>query len=1629
MCKRTLYLILCICFLFTACSKNKEVSNDNENSQHVQENTVYDDDEFELIAIKSDNQGIDNSTGFQLTSKESIDINYIKNNLKIIPDKEFKVEELSSKSYNIIPLSLLENDKIYQVKINDKDYVYSWAFQTKKNLQVEGTLPANNSEDVPWNSGIEMYFTLENLGKIDDFFEINPHVEGKFITNNNTIVFVPEQLERNTVYTVTIKKGFGLIDGSDILEEDYVFSFSTQKDMNSQIYFARPIINIHENNPKIVDAYIQTEKEFNINIYQYKDSDKFAQDVFNFADTGKFPKEIDNNKLTLINSFKQKPFMQEISYYQNALFELPYELTKGYYLVEFNAVESENKQYLFLQINDILIYNALFDNQVLVFACDSNTSDEIQNAEIILNDKSMGYTDENGVLVLNEKPSKFKSINLRVKKEGFNDFIYAENLFNNHYYFMFINSLYNYSAYMDTDRPVYLPNDTVNVWGFARYRDNKSLNKVKIELVELNTELILDTKYADLTDIGTYETQFELKNITSEVLKINVYDNDNFVSTEYISVREYTKPLFTLDGTLDKEFAFTGENINYKINANFFDGNPVPNVKLNFYTHNYSYRGNVIYNGMNQVITLNENGEYTVSLNTNVKSNNWRPVTINLDCFTNEAEDKPVSVNDNFKIFPKNKMLEIEQNTDIPQSLNILFHELKMENYKPDNDEDYYYYYYDGFKNLRGNPLDDVIQVKIIERYYEKIKIGEQYDFISKVNEILYDYKLVENTVYNDSVNTVLGIANVQIPNYNEERNYDVIAYYEDNDGGIQEESYVYGKRFSYNDKYYKLEKEDNKDNYRLNDSINFRLKYEEKDVENIENDNLFVMFMKNNLIDYKVSDSTSIQTTFKEDYIPNIFLYGVYVKNGYTYPVSQNDALRYDRTERQLYLDVTTNKEEYLPGEEVTIDVKAKDENNKPLVADVNFSVVDEAYFAMFNKNVNTLKAMYEYSWVGGLRRSYLSNLDLSERIVEAEMGGGGGEDGAFRDDFKDTSLFKTITTDKNGNGTLKFKLADNLTSWRITYQGITDKLYAGSGTKNITVSLPFFVDLIMNKEYLKEDKINISLRVFGENAKESEQVEYKVTVKNKDNSKKSDYSATGKAGDYTNIELNKLSEGQYEIYVTAKCNNNEDKIKEEFSVVDSFIYFNNTDYYKISENTVLDEVFSNPVITLFNESTSDFYNSLSNISSSYGKRIDQTICSMLAIKYINDYFSTDLYFNEEEMLNEINKYESREGGFKLFPYSEPSTELTAKLTQVIDNDYLEEKMKVYFKNKLNAEEYNKDIAPAMWGLSKFKEPMLLTIYDLLENKNENLETRDKIYLSLALAEFGDYKNAKKYYKELTSNLKNSGDYLYFADGADEKDNYEITALLSVLGTKVQDYAKSDKLFKYIYNKPSKFTLSNFEQLIYIMNRDIMKLDEIKDLFGEVTVNVSGNTKTYKLKLFDRESFSVKKDQIKDIKFSNINGSIACKVEALGNKNDLDKNKSGDFSISIYYMKKDISTKQTNFNHSDVVKVTITPSYSPKVENGFYEITYIIPSGFRFIDSEINPSWLNVNGQKVTYDCSYSKKYPQIVPMVFYIQAVQKGEYTVDYAVIKEYFEAKLNYVEKAKLIVNWQDGKNANI
>lgn len=1602
---------LCTVMILTSC--NKQNNKLNETSSPIENNINAASQSYELIALKSDKQGIELSSAFQLSSDTDIDKNFIKDNLQIMPEIDYDIKKVSSTVYNVIPSSSLENNKIYQIKLNNTNSPYSWAFQTKKQFSVENTIPYDKSSYVPANSGIELYFNMGNLELIDEYFSISPHVEGKFLYNDKSVVFVPKDgLKDGKRYTVTVKKGFGVKDSSEELLEDFEFYFEVNKNQSDIPYYGDDLTNIYEANYKMFKGYFgsnYTKSEFKIDIYKFKDVDSFSDSIKEYYETKEISKNLeDTSVFTRVNTIYQKPYMQPNSYMSEGIFELPSELEKGYYLLNISLEGKEFNCYKFMQINDMMMYNAMFNDKILIYAVDGKNSQGINDAEVFIDGKKIGKTGKDGIVVSDINAEELKeNLNLiRVKAKNYNDFIYIDNSYSYRYYENEYSNVYKYNTYLYTDRSVYMPTDTINIWGYAKLKDGTKVDKVKLELVETNTDIVLDTKYVDLTDIGTYQTEFSLSYYTSSYCEINIYHNDKLINSRYLDIKEYSKPLYTITGEFDKEFVYSREPLKLKLNAKFFDGYPASNIEVR-YGNDYS-----IYNGGSsdyKVATFDNNGEVLLDIDTNFGSTDWRPQSATIYSSNNLAEERIINNYNTYTVFPKHQMLEIEESYDGSGSFNVLLHELDNSLYGTDKYVDY--------TSLRGKPIDGDVKVTIIEYYYEKYKKSEHYDFINKVNVIDYRYELKENIVYDSVTMTSEGLSNTTIPNYNIERDYKIIASYDDGDGGLSEESYFRGTFYPYSRDFYYLNETVEKENYRLNEEIGLSLKYKDNDVENIDGDKILILALGNGLIDYKLLDESTFKYNFKESFIPNVILNGVYIKNGYMYPIDGRMSLQYDYTERQIYFDVATNKEEYRPGEEVSLDIRAYDENNKPIEADVNVSVVDEAYFAVFPQNVDTLSNIYGYYYGTGLISTYLSNREVIYDSGAERGGGGGGNEGILREKFKDTSTFKTVRTNKDGRANLKFKLADNITSWRITYQGISDKKYAGNGTKNITASLPFYVDMIMYNKYLKEDKISVSLRVFGNDAQKGDKVDYKVVVKNKADNKEQEYKKEGIIGDYTNIYIDNKDIGQYEIYVYASYKDLKDAIKEEFEVVESYVYFNNTTEYNVTDNTVLDEVYSNPVITLYNNSQSDFFLSLRDIAGSNGKRIDQVVCSLAATNYINKYFNLDWHYNEKELVSILNSYVGSNGGYKLLQYTADDAELTAKVAYVIDNEIVDRQTKRYFNNVLSDNVYNNKMAPALWGLAKNKEPILLNVYELL--KNENLPTKDKLYLYLSLAELGDINTVEKHYKQLLdSNVKKSGEYLYFDDNFDAVYNYELTSLMAILGVKLKDYENSDKLFKYIYNNPSSYTLSNLEQLIYIMNRDILSIDEVKDLFGEVTVTINDKKYDYKLKLFDTVSFSVEKDDLKNVKFSNIKGDVTCVIEALGNKDDLAKNKSDDLKIDLAYTSENSTAKKTSYKQSEIIKVTITPTVASTIEHGSYEITYVLPSGFRFVSNDKNNhAWSIEEGQKLRYFIRFHRINYNLTPVMFYMQATQNGEYTVDYAVIKENYGTKLNYLEKSKI------------
>jgi antitoxin component of RelBE/YafQ-DinJ toxin-antitoxin module len=163
---------------------------------------------IDISADESDRLGISTTTAFRLVFDKAADEQAVAASLSVEPEQAFSIKKLSEKEFAVEFDKPLQSNSIYNLAVNDKDTgaKKSWAFQTKRQFSVLRTLPRDKSIQIPLNTGIEISFSHDGIENAEQYFEISPEVIGRVELNKKTLIFVPQKLEENTLYTVTIKK-------------------------------------------------------------------------------------------------------------------------------------------------------------------------------------------------------------------------------------------------------------------------------------------------------------------------------------------------------------------------------------------------------------------------------------------------------------------------------------------------------------------------------------------------------------------------------------------------------------------------------------------------------------------------------------------------------------------------------------------------------------------------------------------------------------------------------------------------------------------------------------------------------------------------------------------------------------------------------------------------------------------------------------------------------------------------------------------------------------------------------------------------------------------------------------------------------------------------------------------------------------------------------------------------------------------------------------------------------------------------------------------------------------------------------------------------------------------------------
>ncbi len=1582
------------------------------------DNLSFLDSDIQITADDSDSIGVSPTSSFRLLFGKTPDEKSLSASLSVEPEQAYSLKKVSEKEYRVKFENPLTSNSIYSFILNDKNTgkKQSWSFQTKKSFRVVRTLPRDQSAQVPVNSGIEITFSHKDVENAEENFSISPEVKGRFEWHGKVLVFVPEKLEKGTIYTVTLKKGIGLKGSGETLAEDLSFRFQTEMPNNgsnklnysfSDIVYSftpreTPALSIYADE-KLYDTDMQ------ISLYSYDDNETFLNDLKKKTSLPYWA--VSENKDMYDESRMQKAatvtahvYKQAAGYWSNTYLVLPSTLPEGYYLV--CAEVDGYKYYTQLQINNTSVYIMTTEQQSIAWINDSVTGQPLEGAEFMLDGGKPVKSDQSGMAVIKEPlPTTEANCTFFLVRPATGPVFVARvlnNIYQPYYDYNFRNgsdTRDNYWTYLYLDKDMFLPEDTINIWGVLKPRDGVAAeNEAKLELIryvyysEESDASVLSSQNVKISPSGTFTGSLKISGYNPGSYEVRVLVGDKVMMTRYIEVMDYTKPVYKLEIDSDRKYISLGEKINYSILSSFYEGTPVSDMKL-------SYTGDIY--GSNQIegkLVCDNSGTAKLTLQPTATEQSFRPLSFGLTVSNSESGEQQVMESNYVYVFPRDTMIEIEPKSDKDKcTFNFETNKIDLSRLEEDGVNIY------DEKNYKGVSVDIPLSAELYERHYESKKTGSYYDFINKVTRDTYEYYEVQSLVQKYSFTTANGKYTLDFTP-GKDKQYILEVFGSDSEGRtIHETAYAYGwDWYSYDgfgESTYGIGGNENNRTFKQDDTVSVEVKYNSKQPFTGSSRKYLFIRLQNGILDYKLSAEPIYNFGFDKKFIPNMYVKAVCFDGANVYNAGIREY-RYDSSEKSLDISVKADKEYYRPGDTVKLAFEVKDAKGVPCSSELNVSVVDEAFFTLSPQYVDTLSSLYGPSISSGLVADYFSYTPPdSFNSPMAEMGEGG--DVYVRKDFRDSALFHSIVTDSSGKAMATFKLPDNLTSWRITYQAVTNDLKAGNGKLNISSKLPFFLDTVFNNSFITGDDPSIQLNAYGTELPENGKIDYELELAGANGVKKS-FTASGTAHVPTFLPLGAMDSGEYTLIVKASCGSLQDALERKFKVTGSLLETCRVDYKPLANDTVLTNgVKGLTSLVFYGEDSTLLYDGLQSLYWNWGQRLDQKLAERIGAKLLKNYFGEETYTDESF---DIGQYQTDDGGLALLTYDSSNSALSAKLcslsTEGIDRDALA----AYFYKLLgNKDTVPEDAAYAYWGLAALKEPVLLDIRSLLAS--DGITPEIKLILGNALAEIGDFQGARNIYSEAmkTSTVT---DTMAWLDAGTRDKSIDLTSLCSLIALRINAPEKL-KLFTYISSNSTSELLVNLEKMVFVTN--YIKEASLNNSFS---YELEGAKKQVELKNGGCYRLILTPEKLSNIKFGDVKGKIQVAASYVAPVSEVRATGGNLASLERVYTAANSTVSGDTFSKSDKIKVTITPKFDAAAPDGYYEITDILPAGFRYVRSDFvedadSHTWYpdEVTGQKVVFGYYYNKnsKFSNMRGSItYYAVAVSPGSYTADNAAIR---------------------------
>lgn len=759
----------------------------------------------------------------------------------------------------------------------------------------------------------------------------------------------------------------------------------------------------------------------------------------------------------------------------------------GVYLVE--AVGQELRAYTIVVVTDLaMVEKASPNGELLVYAVDRRTGAPRPDTqiEIVKAQKPLaaGRTNAEGVFrtkIADDKNDEELG-EPEIPQVDNNGFVILASQ-RDHFAISDLESFYfdgadagNVQGYIYTDRPIYRPAHQVFFKGILRALDEQHrYRSLKSQTVSVTIK--------DPTDARIYEQELRLSSrgtfhgdlTLAEEAPLGVYQIEAAAEdgswTGSFEVAEYKKPEYKVTVTTPQKFVPAGARSKFEINARYFFGAPVANAEVKYYIYRSRYYPS--YWEMDEPepeaddeIDYSEYGDYYSDM---VSEGEGK-----LDASGRLAIDFDVPSTNEDDVWDSQYRLEAQITDASRRNINgsaslIATRGSVITRATPDR-----FVYTPGqtatikvsTTDYEGRPAQAKVTLKFMSRNYVKV---EQKD---KKNEYDPDYKLVENEIGSGEVTTdhegyatynfpIQGAGSISIKTVVQQgdKHYMSLGSFI----WVASESLAESPYWSYNwDSSIKLVPD--KKSYRAGETAHV-LAFLPK-----EGANLLVTTELDNVMSVRhqhVPGRTVIlDVPIQANHAPNVFLNVTFVQNGDMFTGDQR--LVVPARDKLLNLEIIPNKQEYKPRETASYTILARDADGAPVRdAEVSLGVVDEAIYSVapdysgnirqqfyglrYNSVQTHLSVAYWFRGLAGEKPLDLASTKPSYQLADFKNEGEQAQP-LIRKEFKDTAYWQPeAITGNDGRATVKFRLPDNLTTWRATARAVTSDTKVGVSNSKV--------------------------------------------------------------------------------------------------------------------------------------------------------------------------------------------------------------------------------------------------------------------------------------------------------------------------------------------------------------------------------------------------------------------------------------------------------------------------------------------------------------------------------------------------------------------------------------------------